>query len=351
MKKPSLKSKIILLCLSFIFIFAVIEICCRLFYNEEENYGNYNWRDYHFLNNDSDRYVNKVTGLIYNTKDNLLNDRYKRFEKVSEIKAPEKPRIIILGDSFSAGFGVKDMKDTYIEQLKELLKQQPIQNISEFEVLSFSDGGLNTEQELAIYEQVAINYDPDMVILQYCSNDVGGTRSPLGINNDNTTKNQLFIDSETDYILLEDKIVPAFSFFDYTTNRFLLKESAFLRFISYKYNIIQTKKEDSYKRSFDSVKSMIELSKSRNIPFIIIYFPLSYRDYDFCNISTVSDLTQLAETFNTTLLNMCDYADIHAIKSEIESPNENGHYNKEGYRIAATVLKEEILKELTDSER
>jgi len=55
-------------------------------------------------------------------------------------------------------------------------------------------------------------------------------------------------------------------------------------------------------------------------------------------------LRVLTEKINVLFYNMCDYVkDIHDIKSEIE-PENGCHYNKEGYFIAASILKDAVLK-------
>jgi hypothetical protein len=83
----------------------------------------------------------------------------------------EKPnntfRIIALGDSFTGGLWIST-NDTWPKQLERKLNQL---NTSCFEVLNLGRPGANTLEEVKIFEENALKYNPDMVILLFYQND------------------------------------------------------------------------------------------------------------------------------------------------------------------------------------
>ncbi len=71
-------------------------------------------------------------------------------------------RVLMLGDSFTAGLEV-ELEDTFVKIVeKELQKENP-----KIEVLNAGTDGWSTEQELLFLEKRGLKYDPDMVVLAY----------------------------------------------------------------------------------------------------------------------------------------------------------------------------------------
>ena len=80
-----------------------------------------------------------------------------------------KKKIIFLGDSFTFGEGVKD-KDTFAIQTVNKLNEREQKDLR-FVGYNFGVGGLNTEQSVTLLKKVAIESQPDLVILSYNLND------------------------------------------------------------------------------------------------------------------------------------------------------------------------------------
>jgi hypothetical protein len=83
----------------------------------------------------------------------------------------EKPegvyRILAIGDSISMGLMVDASEDVYTSVLERTLREKN-RNV---EVLNFGVAGYNTQQEVATLIEKGLDYDPDLVLLQYCLND------------------------------------------------------------------------------------------------------------------------------------------------------------------------------------
>lgn len=88
----------------------------------------------------------------------------------AEKKPPGTYRIIILGDSTTAGNGVRDMDRTYAKRLETLLNANGAGGMR-YEVLNMGVGGYHTMQEVETLRVKGARYDPDLVLLTFCLND------------------------------------------------------------------------------------------------------------------------------------------------------------------------------------
>ena len=78
-------------------------------------------------------------------------------------------RILVLGDSFTFGQGIKDLHDTYPKLLEQKLNQKS--NIT-FEVINAGKRGSETYEEFNFLNDKGIKYSPDLIILGYMVNDI-----------------------------------------------------------------------------------------------------------------------------------------------------------------------------------
>jgi len=80
-------------------------------------------------------------------------------------KPPGVKRILFLGDSHTEAYTVDD-EHTYSAQVQRILSETV-----PTETISLGVGGYSTDQELLSYLEYGRRFDPDIVVLQYCSND------------------------------------------------------------------------------------------------------------------------------------------------------------------------------------
>jgi len=80
---------------------------------------------------------------------------------------PGKRRVTFVGDSFTAGFGVKDVEDRFVNRIRH---RHP-----EWEVHAAAKPGLDTSTEVDIMHNLTLSnhYRIDLVVLVYCINDIG----------------------------------------------------------------------------------------------------------------------------------------------------------------------------------
>ncbi len=76
-----------------------------------------------------------------------------------------KRRVTFVGDSFTAGHGVKDVEERFVNRLRRVE--------SGWEVHGFADLGLSSRDELKLIQGlIKTGYDIDVVVLVYCFNDI-----------------------------------------------------------------------------------------------------------------------------------------------------------------------------------
>lgn len=90
-------------------------------------------------------------------------------------KADGVIRIIGLGDSYTFGFGVT-VEDTFLYRLEKRLQDDGF----DIEVINLGVAGSGTAEELIMLRKVALDLDPDYVIVGYYTNDLAdNTRAAL----------------------------------------------------------------------------------------------------------------------------------------------------------------------------
>ncbi len=82
-------------------------------------------------------------------------------------KAEGTNRIVVIGDSVTAGQSVKSNADVFPQIVEQLLSFSG----TTYEVINFGVSGYNTEQEVETLRVKGLDYDPDTVLVAYCLND------------------------------------------------------------------------------------------------------------------------------------------------------------------------------------
>ena len=101
-----------------------------------------------------------------------LNSKRLRDREFSYVTQDSVFRILVLGDSNTFGQGIKDYKDTYPKLLEKKLNSNK-KDIT-YEVINAGVRGFGTKNELNYWNIEGIKYDPDIVIIAYFFDDLGG---------------------------------------------------------------------------------------------------------------------------------------------------------------------------------
>lgn len=97
-----------------------------------------------------------------------LNSRGFRDTEIPYDKSPGVYRILVLGDSFVWGWGVRDS-----QRLTAVLAERLVDRRRRVEVINLGMAGYGTDQEYLLLQQEGLKYHPDLVVLAYTTdNDV-----------------------------------------------------------------------------------------------------------------------------------------------------------------------------------
>jgi len=84
------------------------------------------------------------------------------YEKPAGVK-----RVVVLGDSFGMGYGVK-LEDTFTEQMRRKLESSLGKKV---EIINLSVSGYGTAEELLMLQHEGVRYHPDLVLLAWHATD------------------------------------------------------------------------------------------------------------------------------------------------------------------------------------
>lgn len=94
-------------------------------------------------------------------------------------KPPGAVRIVFVGDSFT--YGSVPLEDLYTRRVEARLHAA---GFSQVEVISIGVGGWGPDQELEALKNEGVRYDPDLVVYQFCSNDIVNIDPPPAVRGD-----------------------------------------------------------------------------------------------------------------------------------------------------------------------
>jgi len=107
---------------------------------------------------------------LYKGQPLSVNEAGFRGRHYRKTKLPRTVRIVGLGDSVMFGSGVAD-DETYLARLADNLNER-FSQVS-WEVINTGVPGYNTTMEVAVLESTGLDYEPDLVLIGFVSNDFG----------------------------------------------------------------------------------------------------------------------------------------------------------------------------------
>ena len=110
------------------------------------------------------------TEVIYAGVPMKVNSLGLRNREIEDIKGGDVTRILVFGDSFTFGDGLRT-GDT-IPSLLEVLLNRDANDARQYEVINFGVPGMNTFQEVMYALNYGLRFDPDGIILVWVYNDI-----------------------------------------------------------------------------------------------------------------------------------------------------------------------------------
>lgn len=155
------------------------------FLTRDEDWG---WRpteNYHYVGT-----RNSADGSQYSVTITQNENGFRMFGDLHS----SKPKLLVIGDSFTHAIEVSDDK-TYYATVKKLLG---------VEVFAFGGGGYGTLQEYLVLDRFLDQIKPDLIVWQYCSNDFINNSPELETRswqNNNSMVRPYWVNGHIQYIL------------------------------------------------------------------------------------------------------------------------------------------------------
>src|SRR3989344_1413886 len=143
----------------------IFELSLRIFSPQNLNYTMFDKNVmFKHIPNSEFRYFWKEFDNIIKINSKGLRDNEYEYRKDSKVY-----RILVLGDSLSAGFQVQ-LNETFPKVLEQKLNQK--NKATPYQVINAGIGGYGTENQLLYYETEGKKYSPDMVLLAFTMSDI-----------------------------------------------------------------------------------------------------------------------------------------------------------------------------------
>jgi lysophospholipase L1-like esterase len=155
-------------------------------------------------------------------------------------------RIIALGDSFTFGWGL-NLTDTWPKQLENKLNER-IKN-KHFEVLNFGVGGYNTIQEVLMFKEKGIKYNPDLLLLDFTMDDFENKSRIMELYNECEQKSSSMAKNKKNIICTEES------------------------YQLYRKELISEPLNENLKLVESPLSDLINITKKYNITMMIVIFP------------------------------------------------------------------------------
>jgi hypothetical protein len=94
-----------------------------------------------------------------------------RGEDLPHVKSDNVFRIAVLGDSFTFGWGVEEDK-IFVSVMRQILQEYAGKSMH-VEVMNLGVPGYSTFQQVAAFEEKALEFKPDLVLVYFVENDFG----------------------------------------------------------------------------------------------------------------------------------------------------------------------------------
>ena len=292
----------------------------------------------------------KPPDTVFSRVEYSHNSKGLRDEEYPYEKSDSVYRILMLGDSFTFGWGVRQ-SETCADRLETALKEQ-----GSFEVINTGGVAYNVAQEVLFYEVEGYKYQPDLVMLMFFMNDLP---DPLHLDDSLSAPEFNLVDGQL--VLDNVPYPPPFSLEDNSASK---KQTTlgerlrqFLRFRWIRRLIegalirgtpacLETFTQPDYwepawEVTEAVVKRLMEDVEKQGGELVVVSIPPG-RGYLGCSSSPYSErMNSLCTGAGVAHIDLLPGFSQSAVQPHFRR---DGHWNAEGHRLAAEIIYDELLK-------
>ena len=270
---------------------------------------------------------------------NELGFRDTHFNRAADKK------ILLLGDSVSWGDGVEDVREVYPYLLEQRLNQEGGET---YEVINSAVPGYSTFQQLRYLQLKGMDLNPDMIILQFCLNDVVERyTSVAAYGGDN-----VFLGIDTRHA-----IQGLYGWFIRNSRSF----EALIRLLQglardrqeYDVNKMTTDRlspelVEAWDLTLSEIKRIRDIAFENNIPFLVVIAPYRFQlDQPRTANQPQKILLEYADLHNIQVVDLLPYfVSFHRQNENIPLFHDANHFSTRGHALAAEVLSKPVLERI-----
>lgn len=303
------------------------EIATRALYGHFRDYNMEMWRYasdlkqplrdprlpfHHFPNREGSYY-----GAIIKT--NSLGFRDREYT----IRKPDgKKRIVVLGDSFTLGWGVP-LDGVFSKVLERRLNEHE----NKYEVINMGVGNYNTTMEVELFKWKGLGLGPDMAILMYFINDT----EPIPPQK-----------SGFKYAIMKRSY-----FFSFLFDRLVRIRSRFVKafeWSSYYRSLYSPENSENLASNRESMRELVRLCDESDVKLLIVNIPEMHEFKDYQFVYATDYVRRFAKESNVPFIDLLPAFSAYAPESLWVS-SEDPHANARAHSIIAQQIYEKILRD------
>ncbi|MCH7519599.1 MAG: SGNH/GDSL hydrolase family protein [Candidatus Dadabacteria bacterium] len=312
MNLRNLLVKLVAILIVFIVFLALGELLIRIYLNYNTAYDIEMTKYAMNLKNDSDNELighmhkpNKSMELM-NVMVNINSDGLR--DREYPVSKSDKYRIVVLGDSLTFGWGVPE-EGTFATILEENLNSR-----YPTEVINFGTGNYNTEQEVNLFIEKGLKYNPDKVVLFYFINDAEITPQ----------KSDLWFLGYSHFI----------SFYWSRINSLLNNFFPSKSFKEY-YESLYDEDQEGWANSRKAIIQLRDICQSKGIQFQVVLLPELHDVNNEIFTNVYNNLSLFLEENNIDYLNLAKLFENHPNQLELWVSYDDAHPNDIAHRKIA----------------
>lgn len=318
----SLRKKVVFAIAASVLFLALVEAVCRAFPHKDTP----SWAGAGYVVPDADL-LWRMAPLPYSNEFGFRDDPFNKHADV---------RILLLGDSVSWGDGIEDFRRCYPQLLERMLATEDAPTV--YEVINSGVPGYSTFQEAAYLRLRGLAFRPNLIVLQFCLNDVVERYQALAAYGGNN----VFLDIDT-----RKSVKGVYGFF-LRNSRAFERLARFLQRRARNWQNYKVEKlaadslppelEEAWARTLSEIDDIHRTAVESNIPLLLVISPYEFQLHNPVGLRQPQD--RLIKYIRSRNIPCVDLLPELARVAQTSSPlfNDENHLSEQGHWEVARLL-------------